>query len=388
MKRYLALIFLLLVAFETIHAKKRIITGDERTELYLPMLQGKRIALFSNHTGLAGEQHVLDLLISKGVNVSCIFSPEHGFRGTADAGERVSSSVDDKTGVSIISLYGGKSPLKDPATLERFDILLVDIQDVGLRFYTYYVTMCKLMDACAPLNKQVIVLDRPNPNGHYVDGPILDMSLKSGVGWLPIPVVHGMTLGELAQMINGEGWLECGKRCPLTVIPCDNYTHRTRCDITVPPSPNLPNLQSVLLYPSLCYFEGTSVSLGRGTHFPFQVYGHPDMKNRKFSFLVESLPGAKNPPQLGKVCYGVDLRQLPESVIRKKGLDLSYVIDAYRDLNMGDKFFTNFFELLIGKRDVRRMIINGMTAEQIKATWQDDVRKFRKQRKPYLLYKE
>ena len=381
-------LMLLLLAGVAQPADSRIVTGDERTSLYLPLLKGKRVALFSNHTGLAGKKHVLDVLIEKGANVACIFSPEHGFRGTADAGERVNSSIDEKTGIPILSLYGKKSPLKNAETLDRFDVLVVDIQDVGLRFYTYYVTMCHLMDACTPKGKEVIVLDRPNPNGHYVDGPILDMSLRSGVGWLPIPVVHGMTLGELALMINGEGWLEEGRKCKLTVIPCKNYTHRTKVPVPVPPSPNLPNRQAVLLYPSLCLFEGTPVSVGRGTDLPFQIYGHPDLKTLPYHFKPESRPGAKNPPQLGKECYGRDLSHLSEKEIERGGFDLKYIIEAYHMLNIGDNFFTSFFELLTGRRDIRQMIKQGKTADEIKATWQDDVRNFKEQRRKYLLYKE
>ncbi len=366
----------------------RIVTGDERTSRYVPLLKGKRVALFSNHTGLAGHKHVLDVMIGKGIDVVCIFSPEHGFRGTADAGERVNSSIDDKTGVPILSLYGKDSPLKNPETLKRFDVLVVDIQDVGLRFYTYYVTMCHLMDACAPEGKEVIVLDRPNPNGHYVDGPVLDMTLRSGVGWLPIPVVHGMTLGELARMVNGEGWLEGGRKCRLTVIPCKNYTHQTKVAVTVPPSPNLPNRQAVLLYPSLCLFEATPVSVGRGTDLPFQIYGHPDLMLFSYCFKPESRPGAKNPPQLGKMCYGRNLSHLSEEEIARDGFTLKYIIEAYRMLRADDSFFSSFFEKLIGSRSIRPMIEEGRTADEIKATWQDDVSRFKERRRPYLLYKE
>lgn len=382
------LLTLLLLSVLAQPAVGRIVTGDERTSLYLPLLEGRRVALFSNHTGLARNKHVLDILTEKGVDVACIFSPEHGFRGTADAGEGVNSSVDEKTGVPILSLYGKDSPLKSTETLDLFDVLVVDIQDVGLRFYTYYVTMCHLMDACATKGKAVIVLDRPNPNGHYVDGPILDMTLRSGVGWLPIPVVHGMTLGELAQMINGEGWLEDGRTCELTVIPCKHYTHKTKVPVTTPPSPNLPNRQAVLLYPSLCLFEATPVSVGRGTDLPFQIYGHPNLTTLPYRFKPESRPGAKNPPQLGKYCYGRDLSHMSEKEIECGGFSLSYIIEAYRMLDMGDSFFTSFFENLIGRRDIRQMIEQGKSAEEIKATWQDDVRKFKEQRRKYLLYKE
>ena len=367
---------------------ERVITGDEQTSEYFPLLEGKRIAIFSNHTGMIGNKHLLDVLLENQFNVVAIFSPEHGFRGDADAGEHVSSSVDSKTGVPILSLYDGKLGKPSEASMNKFDLLIVDIQDVGLRYYTYYASMCRLMDACAEYGKKMLILDRPNPNGHYVDGPILDMKYKSGVGWLPIPIVHGMTLGELALMVNGEHWLPESRTCDVTVIPCKNYTHQTKYRLPIPPSPNLPNMTSVYLYPSTCYFEATPVSLGRGTDKPFQVYGHPDMKGYSFSFTPRSVPGAKNPPQLNKLCHGVDLSGMSDEEIWKRGLDLSYVIDVYRNLNIGDKFFTSFFEKLIGVDYVRRMIEDGKDADEIKACWQDDVKKFKEQRKPYLLYAE
>ena len=369
-------------------AQSRVIPGDEQTERYFPLLEGKRIAIFSNHTGMIGDKHLLDLLLENKFNVVAIFSPEHGFRGNADAGEHVSSSTDPQTGVPILSLYDGKLGKPSAASMSKFDLLIVDIQDVGLRFYTYYASMCRLMDACAEHGKQMLILDRPNPNGHYVDGPLLDMRYKSAVGWLPLPVVHGMTLGELALMVNGEGWLPEGRTCDITVIPCRNYTHQTPYRLPVPPSPNLPNMKAVYLYVSLCYFEATPVSLGRGTSLPFQVYGHPEMKGYPYTFTPRSLPGAKNPPQKDKLCHGVDLSRLSEDELRRKGIDLSYLIDAYRNLNMGDRFFTPFFEKLIGVDYVRQMIEAGRNADEIEATWADDVARFKEQRKQYLLYAE
>ena len=366
---------------------KRVITGDERTELYFHLLEGKRIALYSNHTGLANGKHIVDILKENKFDVTTILSPEHGFRGTADAGERVGDSVDEKTNIPIISMYKFGREGIDSTTAARFDILVVDIQDVGLRFYTYYITMWRLMESCAKYGKLVIVLDRPNPNGFYVDGPILDMKYRSGVGWLPIPIVHGMTLGELALMINGEGWLTDKRKCELTVIPCKNYKHSTLYELPIPPSPNLPNIKSIYLYPSTCFFEGTVMSLGRGTSLPFQVYGHPDYKGSNYSFTPQSISGAKNPPLLGKKCYGVDLSDTDDKYIRKQGIDLSYVIDAYKNLNIGSKFFTSFFDLLAGCSYVREMIEQGCDADEIKARWQDDVTKFKKQRAPYLIYK-
>ncbi|MDE6487044.1 MAG: DUF1343 domain-containing protein [Muribaculaceae bacterium] len=377
-----------MVKKETAPESAEVKVGAARTEQYLPKLSGKRVALFSNHTGMVGDRHTLDLLLENGINVVTIFSPEHGFRGTADAGEHVSSSVDEPTGVPIASLYDGgkRGPKKE--VMDAIDVIVVDIQDVGLRYYTYYCTMIDLMNAAAEAGKGVMVLDRPNPNGMTVDGPILDMKYASGVGRLPIPVVHGMTLAELALMANGEGWLRNGAKADLAVVPCENYTHATRYRLPIAPSPNLRTMRAIYLYPSTCYFEATPVSLGRGTDMPFEVYGHPDMKGRTFEFTPRSVPGAKNPPQLDKLCHGVDLRTVGEEEAIAMGLNLEYVIDAYRDLDMGDEFFRSFFELLIGRGDIREMIKNGMSADEIKATWADDVARFREQRRPYLLYPE
>ena len=369
-------------------ASGEIIVGAACTSEYVPLLKGKKVALLSNHTGVVGDKHVLDIMLEKGVDVTTIFSPEHGFRGNADAGEHVKSSVDEKTGIPIASLYDGNSKKPAKKVMDGFDVLVVDIQDVGLRFYTYYVTMINLMNAAIEYDKEVVVFDRPNPNGMYVDGPILDMKYKSGVGALPIPVVHGLTMGEIANMANGEGWLENSKKVKLTVIKCKNYTHQSRYVLPVAPSPNLPNMHSIYLYPSTCYFEATPVSLGRGTDKPFQVYGHPNMKGYDFSFTPRSIPGAKNPPQLNRECYGRDLTQIPDDEIIAKGINLEYVIDAYRNLNLDDHFFRSFFELLIGNGKVRKMIKEGKSADEIKATWSEDVARFKEQRRPYLLYAE
>lgn len=412
---------------------RRVVLGDERFEEYQPLLQGKRVAVFSNQTGIVGDkvtgskladalaeyggcfprkrvdeislipftepsvpggkieygQHIVDALIEKGVDVKAIFSPEHGFRGNADAGEHVSSSVDEKTGVEILSLYEKGSRIPSKEKTDKFDVLVIDIQDVGLRYYTYYITMHHLMEACARDGKQVVILDRPNPNGFYVDGPVLDMKFKSGVGWLPITTVHGMTLGELALMINGEKWLENGT-CDLTVIPCLNYTHNTRYSLILPPSPNIKDMRAVYLYSSTCYFEGTVVSLGRGTQFPFETYGHPAMTGYSFSFVPRSIPGAKSPQFLDEECHGVDLRRKPLRDIWAEKINLEYVIDAYRNLNMGDKFFgkNNFFELLAGVDWFRSMIGNGSSAAGISARWASDVENFKSRRAPYLLYPE
>ncbi|MDD3900085.1 MAG: DUF1343 domain-containing protein [Dysgonamonadaceae bacterium] len=376
------------IVFATQKETNKVIVGAEQTDRYFPLLEGKRVAVLTNQTGMAGNEHLGDLLVRNKFNVVGIFSPEHGFRGTADAGEHVGISVDEKTGVPIWSLYGGDGGKPSPDKMKEFDILLFDLQDVGLRFYTYYASMARMMDACAEADKKMIVLDRPNPNGFYVDGPILDMKHKSGVGWLPIPIVHGMTLGELALMINGEKWLPDGKTCDITVITSLNYTHQTRYELPISPSPNLPNIHSIYLYPSTCLFEGTVVSLGRGTDFPFEAYGHPKYKGSDFSFTPRSVAGAKNPPLLNQKCYGVDLRMVPNKYIWENGFDLSYVIDAYYNLQLGNSFFTAFFEKLVGVDYIRKDIINGKSAKEIKAKWACDVEQFKQQRRPYLLYAE
>lgn len=377
-----------LLFFSVRLAAQTVKVGAEMTGAYFPLIRGKRVAVMTNQTGRVGDEHLVDLLIRNKFDLVGIFSPEHGFRGTADAGEHVASSVDQKTGVPVWSLYGSEGGKPSANKIKGFEVLLFDLQDVGLRFYTYYASMARLMDACAEYNKKMIVLDRPNPNGFYVDGPVLDMKHKSGVGWLPIPVVHGMTLGELALMINGEKWLPQGRICDVTVIPCENYTHQTKYELPIAPSPNLPNTQSIYLYPSTCLFEGTVMSLGRGTSFPFQAYGHPNFKGSDFSFTPRSVPGAKNPPLLNKKCYGVDLRNVSHEQIWENGFDLSYVIDAYKNLKMGDEFFTNFFEKLVGVDYIRQDIIAGKSTQEIKEKWFCDVLRFKQQRRPYLLYEE
>ena len=364
-----------------------IITGAQSVNEYLPLLKGKRVALLSNHTGMVTEKrHVVDTLVSSGVNVVCIMSPEHGFRGSADAGEHVSSSVDEKTGIEIVSLYGVKHKNED--LTKRFDVMVFDLQDVGVRFYTYYITMTKMMEACAEAGKEFIVLDRPNPIGYLTDGPILDMKYKSGVGYLPIPTAHGMTLGELALMINGEKWLKDGIQCKLTVIKCKNYNHKKLYRLPLKPSPNLPDMRSVYLYPSTCYFEQTPLSLGRGTDKPFQVYGHPNIKDKEFTFTPVPNYGAKDPRYKNQVCYGVDLRREPSiAQIMEDGINLSYIIDAYKSMNLDrNYFFGSGFELETGQLWIRNMIKEGKSAAEIKAAWAKDVEAFKKQREPYMLY--
>ncbi len=385
--------FAVLMAFVAMsaYAEKAVEVGAAQVKEYLPLLKGKRVAILSNHTGMVGDKHTLDIMLENGIEVTTIFSPEHGFRGKADAGEHVSSGVDAQTGIPIASLYDGKSSMPSKKTMAKFDILVVDIQDVGLRYYTYYVTMMKLMEAAANYGKEFMVLDRPNPNGMYVDGPILDMKYKSGVGYAPIPVVHGLTMAEIALMANGEGWLKDNLKIAdnkLHVIKCKNYTHQTRYRLPIAPSPNLRDMLAIYLYPTTCYFEATPVSLGRGTDKPFLCYGHPNMKGYDYKFTPRSVDGAKFPPQLDRECYGVDLSNITEDEAIAMGVNLEYVIDAYKNLNLDDHFFRGFFELLIGDGDIRKMIKQGKSAAEIKATWADDVESFKHQRRPYLLYAE
>ena len=395
MKKVLSIFAFLCATLMTVQAE-RVVLGAEQTKEYLPLLKGKRVALLSNHTGIVIQAkgdtiHTLDLLLKNGVNVTAIFSPEHGFRGTAREGELVASSVDEKTGIPILSLYDGKSKRPSKEAMQSFDVLITDIQDVGLRFYTYYVTMFRLMNACVSEGKQFMVFDRPNPNGYYVDGPILDMKHKSGVGALPIPVVHGMTLGELALMINGERWLDDSLQVDLTVIPCKNYTHQTLYRLPVAPSPNLRNMLSIYLYPAVCLFEATPVSLGRGTDKPFLCYGHPNFNAPRtepsvYGPAITFTPNQST--QKGRTCDGVDLSGMTEEEARQVGFSLRYLLDAYKHLNMDNYFFRSFFELLVGQDYVRKMILQGKNEEEIRACWQDDVAMFKEQRRPYLLYKE
>ena len=375
--------------------------GMTDTAAYFPLLRGRRVAVLANQTSVArmpgvvgttgrpvtvdeaGRVHLVDLLHECGFDVEAIFSPEHGFRGTADAGEKVSSSTDPRTGIPIRSLYDGRTLRPSDEAMRAFDVLVVDMQDVGLRFYTYYISMLRMMDACAEFGRAVIVLDRPNPNGDKVEGPLLDMRYKSGVGALPIPVLHGLTMGEIARMAVGEGW---ARRCDLQIVPCRNYTHATEYRLPVAPSPNLPTQRSIYLYAALCPFEGTVVSVGRGTDRPFEIYGHPDLTDRRFSFTPHPTPGAKHPPLEGRLCRGEDLSSMPLEEARAVGFSLQYVIDACRDLGLGEAFFTPMFEKLVGVGWVREMILDGASDEEIRARWLPEAEAFRKLRAKYLLY--
>jgi uncharacterized protein YbbC (DUF1343 family) len=365
-----------------------VITGAERTTEYLPLLADKRVGVVANHTSVIGSTHLIDSLISLGVDVRKIYAPEHGFRGTADAGEKILTSVDDKTGLPMISLYGERlKPL--PEDLKEIDIIIYDIQDVGARFYTYISTMHYVMEACAENGIPFLILDRPNPNGHYVDGPVLDLSYRSFVGMHPVPVVHGMTVAEYACMLNDEGWLKDGVRADLHYILCEDYDHLTLYRLPVGPSPNLQTQLSIYLYPSLCFFEGTIVSVGRGTDFPFMAFGHPKMQNSEFEFTPVSTAGAANPPHKDQLCYGVDLRGFEERfVIERRELYLEWLIFAYKNTPRDIEFFNPFFTRLVGNEEVRSMIEKGMGTSAIMRSWENDVKAFKKIRKKYLLYRD
>jgi uncharacterized protein YbbC (DUF1343 family) len=357
------------------------ITGAAQLDLLLPKLKGKQVALVVNHTSLVGKTHLADTLKSVGVNIKKIFGPEHGFRGAAADGELVNDSVDTKTGITLVSLYG-KNKKPTAKQLADVDVVIFDIQDVGARFYTYISTMHYVMEACAENKKQLIILDRPNPNG-YVDGPVLQPGLKAFVAMHPIPIVHGLTVGELAQMINGEGWLEGSKKCSIDIIKVKNWKHNDEYSLPVKPSPNLPNDQAIKLYPSICLFEGTVISLGRGTQMPFLVLGNPDLKDMPFQFTPVNIKGmAINPPHENKVCYGIDLR----NIVAERKLDLSYVIKFYNLYPEKDKFFKPYFDTLAGNTTLKQQIKDGLTEEQIRATWQQDLDAYKEKRKKYLLY--
>lgn len=374
----------------TVATQAQILTGADRTGEYLPLLSGKRVALLINQTATIGHTHLVDSLLKLHVHIQKIFSPEHGFRGNADAGEKVGNSTDASTGLTIVSLYG-KHRKADAADLQDVDILLFDIQDVGTRFYTYISSLQEFMESAAENNKPIIVLDRPNPNGHYVDGPVLeDTSLRSFVGMQPIPVVHGMTVGEYARMLNGEKWLKNGVQCKLTVIPCKGYDHHSFYQLPVKPSPNLPNMAAIYLYPSTCLFEGTVLSLGRGTDLPFQIFGHPSFPKDLYKFTPRSTPGAKEPPLKNVICYGYNLTGTPETVRAEMDnkLQLKWLLQAYDLYPEKENFFTPFFNKLAGNTTLQRQIKQGLSETEIRDSWEPALTQFKTIRKKYLLYAE
>ena len=366
-----------------------IITGAERVDFYLNKLKGKRVAIVANQTSSIKNTHLVDSLLSLGINVKKVFSPEHGFRGNASAGEHVKSSMDVKTGLPLVSLYGtNKKPTA--VQLADIDIVIFDIQDVGARFYTYISTMHYIMEACAENKKKVLILDRPNPNGFYVDGPILEEKYKSFVGMHPIPVVHGLTVGELAKMINGEGWLKGKVKCELEVIECINYSHKDYYKLPIAPSPNLPNMSSVYLYPSICFFEGTSVSVGRGTDFSFQVIGSPYVLETSYSFTPSPNVGSKNPKYKGVKCNGYNLNLFGLLYIRNtKKIYLQWLL-GMNEKTKGKDFITrtSFFDKLSGTSTLRSQIKEGKSEEEIHNSWEDGLKEYKLMRSNYLLYED
>lgn len=364
-------------------------TGADQLTRYVPLLRGKRIGLVVNHSSiLRNGTHLVDTLLAEGVSIGAIFAPEHGFRGTADAGQTIKTETDPKTGIALRSLYGStKKPT--PAMLAGIDVVVFDIQDVGARFYTYISTMTYVMEACAELNIPLVVLDRPNPNGHYVDGPVLEEGQQSFVGMHKVPIVHGMTVAEYAQMVNGEGWLAKGVQCQLTPITCLHYDHRTPYELPVKPSPNLPNMRSVYLYPGLCLFEGTTWSVGRGTNKQFQVLGCPSYTQGNYTFTPVDMPGAQNPLYENEVCQGIDLTTLDANALRQASqIPLEYLVTLHRNQPNGFFANNNTFTRLAGTPTLRQQLEQGYTAEQIRQSWQPALETFKKMRTKYLLYKD
>lgn len=361
--------------------------GAERMNMYLEELRDKKVAVVANQTSMVGNTHLVDTLHASGIKITKVFALEHGFRGEVQAGEHVKSTKDQKTGIPIVSLYGNNKKPK-AEVLKDVDVIVFDIQDVGARFYTYISSLHYIMESAAEHKKKVMVLDRPNPNGFYVDGPVLDTAHRSFVGMHPVPVVHGMTIGEYASMINGEGWLKNKVHCELEIISCLNYTHETLYELPVKPSPNLVNMKSIYLYPSLCLFEGTTVSVARGTDFPFQAIGMPGYAKGDFTFTPKSVKAAKTPPHQDKECKGYDLRSKAEEVLQTKQLNISWLIEFYNNCPDKSKFFESdgMFTLLSGGKVLRTQIEKGMTEQEIRASWEPALSEFKEKRKKYLLY--
>ena len=388
----LLLVLAVMNSFQLIAQYKTTIkVGSEMFDEYLPMIKEKRVAVIGNQTSMVGVIHLVDTLLSLGIDVRKVFAPEHGFRRNADAGEKVTDGKDSKTGLPILSLYGMKNRKPSIEKLLDIDVVIFDIQDVGARFYTYISTMHYAMEACAEQNKKMIILDRPNPNGFYVDGPILKKGNESFVGMHPVPIVHGMTIGEYAQMINGEKWLANGIQCDLMVVTCQNYGHSDFYELPIKPSPNLPNMASIYLYPSLCLFEGTNVSIGRGTEKPFQMIGSPLISETGFSFIPKPSPGAKHPKLDGEKCNGYDLEDFGEHYLRSFGkLYLHWIVAIYQESSNKVDFFRKdgFFLLLTGDGELRNMIEAGKDADEIWKSFQSEILSFKFTRKKYLLYSD
>ena len=416
--KLLLIVFICSSIFMFTALAQQISTGADRTSIYLPLLQNKQVGIFANQTSRVGTSHLVDTLLRLGIKIKAIFGPEHGFRGTADAGEKVGNFIDEKTGIQVISLYGNKrKPSQDD--LKDIDILIFDIQDVGVRFYTFISSLQEFMEAAIEFEKPLIILDRPNPNGHYVDGPVLDKQFKSFVGMQPIPIVYGMSIAEYASMILQEGWLNIKtqntspsilnktfsnnepeslyNRFALFIIPCNNYSHKSQYELPVKPSPNLPTIQSIYLYPSTCLFEGTVLSEGRGTNKPFQIFGHTSLPNNLFSFTPNPNEGAKNSKHYGKICYGWDLSGTPNAILKEVNskIQLKWLLSAYKMFPEKDKFFIlpksgkieeSFFTKLAGNNILWQQIKNGTSEKKIRESWNPELRKFKITRKKYLIY--
>jgi uncharacterized protein YbbC (DUF1343 family) len=380
------IVFLLLWA---VQGTAQVIPAAELTMEYFGLLKGKRLGIVANQTSMIRSVHLVDSLHNSGFSIQCVFAPEHGFRGEAEAGETVNSSRDSQTGIPLVSLYGKHKKPSD-ADLKDIDLVIFDIQDVGARFYTYISTLQYVMEACSENKIPVLILDRPNPNGFYIDGPLLDTAYKSFVGMQPIPVVHGMTMAEYALMLNGEKWLKDGGQCDLQYIKCRNWNHKVLYDLPVPPSPNLPNMSSIYLYPSLCFFEGTDVSIGRGTEFPFQVIGKPGLQKGNFSFTPVSIKGkALKPLHENRECKGYDLREFGRSYMSSAGqLYIYWLIELYNISENKESFFNEFFDTLAGTDEFRKQIIGNVPEEEIRNSWQDGLNSFRITRSKYLLYED
>jgi uncharacterized protein YbbC (DUF1343 family) len=373
---------LLLSCVVGLGAQPRVVLGIEQLDEVLARTKGKRVAVYANNTSVLGYAHLVDLMRSLKIDIKKIFAPEHGFRGNVEDGGTVSDGVDTNSGLPVVSLYG-KSSKPTPEQLADIDIVVFDIQDVGTRFYTYTSSLTYLMEACAENNKAVLLLDRPNPNSGIIDGPVMKDEFRSFVGMHPIPIAYGMTIGELALMINGEGWLAGGKKCQLEVLPLKNWKHGDAYSLRVKPSPNLPNDHAIALYPYICLFEGTAMSLGRGTQMPFEILGHPDLVNQPFSFTPVSIEGmSKTPPLQDKLCHGIDLRSEPP----EKKISLKHLINFYQQFPNKEKFFLPYFDKLAGNAELKEQIKQGLTEDQIRATWQKDLDEFMLKRKKYLLY--
>ena len=403
MKTRFALPFALLILIQTgcypqkknAIAQKQIRTGAEQTDKYLPLLKGKRVAIMANPTSIIGKTHLVDSLKSLGINIVKVFGPEHGFRGNSSAGVAIQDEIDAKSGIPIISLYGRKNkPSKED--MADVDVLIYDLQDVGVRFYTNINALSRLMESCHESGKPMIILDRPNPNAYLIDGPILDMKFRSGIGMFPLPMSHGLTVGEFAQMANGEGWLTNGVKCDLTIIPVANYDHSMPYTLPVPPSPNLNTQQAIMLYPSTCMFEGTYLNHGRGTYFPFTVLGSPELKGiYEFSYTPTGIKGmAETPLFMNQECYGLDLRQYDVEKLRASGkINIQWIIELYNKHPYKEKFFDsrlsremNNIEIQIGNDLFRKQIIAGTSEEEIRKTWEPGLSRYKEMRKKYLLY--